>query len=142
VALRELNAVNPFSFRPAIYTQWGMIGIMVVLYIWAPESPWWLVSKGKLDQARKILQRHFGHIEGYDIQAELEIMVATIEEEKRAAQRTNELGEWAIFKRTNLWRLLIASWPKVTQQFVGLTVFNTYSTYFCKLPGLSAVLYD
>ena len=59
-------------------------------------------------------------------------MVATVEEERRIASETKNEGKLAVFKGINGWRLFIASWPKVMQQFVGLSVFNTYSTYFCE----------
>lgn len=61
------------------------------------------------------------------------VMTATIEEERYIAQRDSQEGMWAIFRGRNLLRFLIASWPKITQQLVGLSVFNTYATYFCKL---------
>ena len=59
-------------------------------------------------------------------------MTATIAEERHLAKQTGSDGFWAIFCGRNLIRFIIAAWPKITQQFVGLTVFNTYSTYFCK----------
>ena len=65
-------------------------------------------------------------------------MTATIEEERYIAKRDSQEGIWAIFEGQNLIRFLIAAWPKITQQLVGLSVFNTYATYFCKcsnLPG-------
>ena len=58
-------------------------------------------------------------------------MTATIEEERHLAKRDRHEGIFAVFRGQNLIRFFIASWPKVTQQFVGLSVFNTYSTYFC-----------
>jgi SP family general alpha glucoside:H+ symporter-like MFS transporter len=69
-------------------------------------------------------------------------MEATIAEERRIASETSSMGFLALFKGTNGWRLLIACWPKVTQQFVGLTIFNSYSTYFCELPGTVRNLSD
>lgn len=62
-------------------------------------------------------------------------MLATVEEERRLAIQNSEIGFWTIFKGTNGWRLLIAAWPKIAQQFVGLAVFNTYATYFFQLAG-------
>jgi MFS transporter, SP family, general alpha glucoside:H+ symporter len=59
-------------------------------------------------------------------------MTATIQEERDLAKTLAQDGRWAIFQGRNLIRFFIASWPKVTQQFVGLSVFNTYSTYFCR----------
>ena len=60
-------------------------------------------------------------------------MNATIEAEQFIAKRDSQEGMWAPFQGKNLIRFVIAGWPKITQQFVGLTVFNTYSTYFCEL---------
>jgi hypothetical protein len=60
-------------------------------------------------------------------------MVATIEEENRVVQANKSYGLLSIFKGTNGWRLLIALWPKLMQQFVGLSVFNSYSTYFVSI---------
>jgi SP family general alpha glucoside:H+ symporter-like MFS transporter len=58
-------------------------------------------------------------------------MTATIAMEQQQAEQNKELGMWAIFQGRNLLRFFIAGWPKITQQFVGLSVFNTYATYFC-----------
>jgi hypothetical protein len=44
------------------------IGIIFALI---PETPWWLASKGKLDESRNVLQICNGGIEGYDIQEQI-----------------------------------------------------------------------
>lgn len=59
-------------------------------------------------------------------------MTATVTEERIIAERNTEEGMWAVFQGRNRIRFLIAAWPKIAQQFVGLSVFNTYATYFCK----------
>jgi len=59
-------------------------------------------------------------------------MTATVMIEHQTAEVNSELGRWAVFQGRNLIRFVIAAWPKITQQFVGLTVFNTYAVYFCK----------
>lgn len=61
-------------------------------------------------------------------------MTATVTEERIVAERNEEEGAWAVFQGRNRIRFLIAAWPKIAQQLVGLAVFNTYATYFCKLP--------
>ena len=59
-------------------------------------------------------------------------MTTTVAQERILAEQNPEQDTWAVFKGRNLIRSIIASWPKVVQQFVGLSVFNTYATYFCK----------
>lgn len=53
-------------------------------------------------------------------------MVATVEEEKRAKLAAGTRGSFSdmfsIMRGTDGWRFLIALWPKLMQQFVGLTV--------------------
>ncbi|OKL61225.1 hypothetical protein UA08_03351 [Talaromyces atroroseus] len=135
VALNRLNAWSPYNFRDAIYTQWAMVGMSVIIFLFIPESPWWLVSKGKKDEAIKVLQKYFGKIPGYNVQEKIEVMEATIEEERRTAKQNSQEGMWAIFRGRNGIRFVIAAWPKMTQQFVGLTIFNTYATYFFQYAG-------
>lgn len=59
-------------------------------------------------------------------------MTATVAMERQQAEINQELGPWAVFQGRNFIRFIIAGWPKIAQQFVGLTVFNTYAVYFCK----------
>ena len=54
-----------------VYTQYGMIGLAFIASFVMPESPWWLISKGKTQAARKILTSKFANVEGYDIDTEL-----------------------------------------------------------------------
>jgi hypothetical protein len=63
-------------------------------------------------------------------------MAATIATERRMAEQNRELGFGAVFKGRNLLRFFICGWPKITQQFVGLAVFNSNATYFCKFVWL------
>ena len=44
-----------------------MIGIMLIIFLLIPESPWWLAGKEKLEKASKILLRFNGHIPGYNV---------------------------------------------------------------------------
>lgn len=59
-------------------------------------------------------------------------MYATVTHARRTAELNSELGAGAVFRGRNFLRLVISSWPKVVQQFVGLTVFNTFAVYFCE----------
>ncbi|KAL2823213.1 general substrate transporter [Aspergillus cavernicola] len=135
VALNRLNASDPYNFRTPIYTQWVMVGIAGIIFVFLPESPWWLVGKDRFDKAAQVLHTCNGRVQGYDTQEQIGIMTATIMEERHIAQRDSQEGMWAVFQGRNRLRFLIAAWPKITQQFVGLSVFNTYATYFFQYAG-------
>ncbi|PIG86248.1 hexose transporter [Aspergillus arachidicola] len=135
VALNRLHAIDPLDFRTPIYTQWAMVGATIIIFIIMPETPWWLVSKGKIDKASKMLRTYNGRVEGYDVSEQIEIMSATVVEERRIAERDSQEGMWAVFQGRNFIRFVIAGWPKMTQQFVGLAVFNSNATYFFQYAG-------
>jgi len=132
VGLQRLNKLHPFDFRLAIYTQWGMIGGLAIVYCFLPESPWWLVGKDKTDKARKTLLMLKGGVPGYDVDNEIAVMQNTIAEQRHRAGETGKIPMKRIFMGLNGKRLIIALWPKLCQQFVGLSVFNNYATYFCE----------
>jgi hypothetical protein len=48
-----------------------MIGVILIIFLFLPESPWWLASKGKTDQAAKVLRLCYGRVEGYDVQEQI-----------------------------------------------------------------------
>ena len=75
------------------------------------------MSKGKTEQARKILERKFKGVPGYDTDNELSIIVNTIEMQKSYNKQAGITGRLAIFKGLHLKRFLIASWPKVGSTF-------------------------
>ncbi|KFX94393.1 hypothetical protein V490_04370 [Pseudogymnoascus sp. VKM F-3557] len=135
VALYELKKVDPTNYKTPIYTQWPMVGLIGIIFVFLPESPWWLASKGKLDETAKALHFLHGRFEGYDVQEQIEVMTATVIIERQTAELNEEVGMWAVFQGRNLLRFLISGWPKITQQFVGLTVFNTYAVYFFQYAG-------
>ncbi|CAK7233720.1 hypothetical protein SCUCBS95973_008691 [Sporothrix curviconia] len=135
VALNSMNKTDPYNFRTPIYTQWAMIGVIGIVFAFLPETAWWLVSKDKMDKARKSLELCNGDIRDYDCSEQLEVMRATVAAERQEAEINNELGQWAVFQGLNRLRFLIAGWPKIAQQFVGLSVFNTYAAYFFQKAG-------
>ncbi|KIM99972.1 hypothetical protein OIDMADRAFT_166109 [Oidiodendron maius Zn] len=135
VALYRLKAVDPLNYKTPILTQWAMVGLIGIIFAFLPESPWWLASKGKLDEATKVLRLCNGGVEGYDIEEQIEIMTATVMVERQVAEVNKEVGRWAVFQGRNLIRFVISGWPKIVQQFVGLTVFNTFAVYFFQKAG-------
>ena len=48
-----------------------MIGLSLIIFLFIPESPWWLASKDNPDRAVKILHKFYGHIEGFDFEEQI-----------------------------------------------------------------------
>ncbi len=71
IALKVRSSSHPFDYKVPIYTQFAMIGLSIIIFVILPESPWWLVSKGKMEKAEMVLQRKYGKVPGYDISEEL-----------------------------------------------------------------------
>ncbi|KZL80761.1 mfs alpha-glucoside transporter [Colletotrichum incanum] len=136
VALQVMSKYAPEDWLTPIYTQWSQIGLMIIIYILVPESPAWCVTRGKLDAARKSLRRLYRDVEGYDLEQQLQLLVIAVDHELEVA-RTQKNVEWyAIFKSVDGRRTITALWTLMTQQFVGLTLFSTFASYFFKQAGI------
>jgi len=101
---------------------------MLFIFIFLPESPWWLASVGRIQDARAVLDRLNGGIEGYAVDHEVNIVCETIYSQRKLADEYNQNSFWEVFKGVNGWRTLIALTPKCLQQLTGLAVVNSYST--------------
>lgn len=87
VALYLLKASDPLNYKTPIYTQvsstyqalapltdhiqWAMVIPIGIVFAFLPETPWWLASKGKVDEAAKVLRFCNGGVEGYDIEEQI-----------------------------------------------------------------------
>lgn len=114
-----------------------MVGAAGIIFVLLPESPWWLVSKGRNDAARSMLKKCHPNIKDQEVQEQIDVINATVAHERIIAEQNAEVDALAVFRGRNLIRFFISSWPKVVQQFVGLSVFNTYAVYFCTLNSAS-----
>lgn len=48
-----------------------MVGVTGIIFVFIPESPWWLVTKDNFDKAAKVLQQCNGRVDGYDVQQQI-----------------------------------------------------------------------
>ncbi|KAI1335976.1 general substrate transporter [Xylariaceae sp. FL0016] len=103
--------------------------------LFVPESPRYLLYRGKDDEAKRALQRLRGSsLHPEELELEWVEMVNGIEEEKRAAQTVGPLD---MFKGTELRRTLLCYGVIATQTGAGSWFVISYATYFMIVSGLS-----
>ncbi|KAH7126472.1 general substrate transporter [Dactylonectria estremocensis] len=136
VALQILSETDATNYKVPIYTQWAQVGIMLIVYLVVPESPTWLVSKGKFDEAKKTLSRLHCDVPDYNVDRQLQVLTLSIDHERATAAEQRAEQWYSIFKGTDGYRTLVALWTLLSQQFIGLTLFATYSSYFFQQGGI------
>jgi SP family general alpha glucoside:H+ symporter-like MFS transporter len=89
IALKVLADNEPTNYLTAVYTEWAMLGIMGIVYLFIPESPYWCAGKGNDDRGRKIIEQLNGDIEGYDVDFHYSLVKRTVELEQEHARRVH-----------------------------------------------------
>ncbi|KAF2821006.1 sugar transporter [Ophiobolus disseminans] len=128
-----LPVQSEWSFRVPFALQWMWPPFLIVATYMAPESPWWLVRKGRIEEARKTLDRLVTAPAGaVNNDHRLAMMQNTIDLERKLKVGGTFLD---CFKGTNLRRTEIAmiSWGG---QILPGFVIQGYTTYFFTLAGL------
>ncbi|KAK9482230.1 putative sugar transporter [Lipomyces starkeyi] len=128
-----LSRSDEWSYRIPFALQWMWpIPIAVGVFL-APESPWWLVRKGRNEEAGKSLGRLTRKNDpNFNVERTVAMMIHTNEIEKNMSQGTSY---WDCFRGTNLRRTEISCLVWAIQVLCG-TGLMTYSTYFYKQAGL------
>lgn len=109
-----------------IALQWMFPTPLAILLYLAPESPWWLVRKGRLADAEKAVKR-LGRQGAIDNPADkVSMMQRTIELEKTIVKPN--LGE--LWKGTDLYRTLIVCGVYASQNLTGNLIANQAVFFF------------
>ncbi|RYP42129.1 hypothetical protein DL767_000494 [Monosporascus sp. MG133] len=123
---------DSWAYRAPFVTQLFFCGFLLVFLPFAPETPWYLVRKGKREEAIKSICKLYGT--GINVDAKLAMLEATIAEEETS--RVEQGGFLRCFKGTDRIRTVISMGVFVCQHAAGIIFVLAYSTYFFQLAGL------
>ena len=130
------------SYKLPLTLQWiWPVAIVILLVISrAPESPWWLVRKGRTRDAIKAvgrLSKHKHLPEGYSAYNHVAMMTVTNEHEENDKDNgTGSTGYGDCFRGVNLRRTLICCTVWAAQNACGSSLMQA-STYFLTQNGVN-----
>jgi SP family general alpha glucoside:H+ symporter-like MFS transporter len=113
--------------RVPIALQWMFPTPLAILLFIAPESPWWLVRKGRLAEAEKAVKR-LGRASATDNPADAVAMMRRTIELEKTEKKPSLIELW---KGTDLYRTLIVCGVYASQNLTGNLIANQ-ATYFFK----------
>ncbi|KXJ84931.1 general substrate transporter [Microdochium bolleyi] len=122
------------SYKIPIALQWMFPTPLAILIFFGPESPWWLVRKGRLDDAAKAVER-LGN-KGKTAVSETVAMMRRVIELEETTKDPNHLE---LFKGSDLYRTLIVCGVYAAQNLTGNLIANQ-AVYFFKQAGVSTNL--
>lgn len=128
-----LNWDSEWAYRVPFALQWIWPLPILIGCFFAPESPWWLVRTGKIDQARRAIRRLNSNPTEAEVNASVALMIHTNALEKSITEGTSY---WDCFRSVDLRRTEIAAGVWAIQNLCG-SAFMGYSTFFLEQAGLA-----
>lgn len=122
---------DKWSYKVPFITEYALPIMFTVGGFLAPETPWFLMKKGRHEEAKKSLQR-IGY--GDDIENTLAHIQETLLFEAETTANATYLD---CFRGTNLRRTIICATAYSGQFLCGINLSASYCTYFFELAGLS-----
>lgn len=129
-----LHRDDEWAYRIPYALQWMWPVPLLVGIFLAPESPWWLVRRGRIDDAKRALLRltSLNRETDFDADETIAMMVHTTALEKKITSGASYLD---CFRGTDLRRTEIVCMVWAIQNLSGNS-FSNYSTYFLEQAGL------
>ncbi|ROV92477.1 hypothetical protein VSDG_06665 [Cytospora chrysosperma] len=136
VIMAMLKRNDEWAYRIPYALQWMWPVPLMVGIFFAPESPWWLVRKGRTEEAKKSLLRltSRSHKSDFDADETVAMMMHTTALEEKT---TSGASYWDCFKGHDLRRTEIVCMVWAIQNLSGNS-FSNYSTYFLEQAGLES----
>ncbi|KAL6711423.1 hypothetical protein ACN47E_004357 [Coniothyrium glycines] len=130
-----MKDTSQWGYRVPFALQWIWPVPIMLATLLAPESPWWLVRKGRIEEAKAALQKTTTPLEGieFDLDAHIEMMEITNEYEKHISAGSDY---WHLFRGSDLRRTEVSVMAFITQALCGVP-FMGFGTQFMQGVGLS-----
>ncbi|CAI6331752.1 unnamed protein product [Periconia digitata] len=125
------SKLDSSSYRVPIALQWMFPTPLAILLFIAPESPWWLVRKGRYAEAEKAVSR-LGRASATDNPADAVAMIRRTIELEKTIKKPSLLELW---KGTDCYRTLIVCGVYASQNLTGNLIANQ-AVYFFKQAGM------
>ncbi|KAI0842369.1 putative MFS alpha-glucoside transporter [Hypoxylon sp. FL0890] len=135
VIMGNLWRTDEWAYRIPYSLQWMWPVPLMIGIFFAPESPWWLVRKGRLEDAKRSLLRltSLDRETDFDADETVAMMVHTSALEQKITDGASYLD---CFKGVDRRRTEIVCMCWAIQNLSGNS-FSNYSTYFLQQAGLS-----
>ncbi|ORY23125.1 MFS maltose permease MalP [Naematelia encephala] len=131
------SRTDQWGWRIPFAVQWVWPIPIILVCIFCPESPTWLVEHDRTAEAEAAVRRLQSNSSGSEIATPQETVALLARTNALEKQLTAGVGYLECFKGTNLRRTEIAVGTWVVQQMCG-PVLQTYSIYFFEQAGLPA----
>ncbi|OWP01099.1 hypothetical protein B2J93_6549 [Marssonina coronariae] len=118
-----LRGKSEWAYRIPFAIQWVWPPLILTGCYFAPESPWWLVRRGRLEDAKKALLRLTSKSSGVDFNVHDQVMMMKVTNELEIKMSTGT-RYWDCFRGTDLRRTEIASVAWVAQAFCGAALIG------------------
>ena len=119
-----------WAYSGPFAAQWFWVVVILIGLPFAPESPWWLVRKGREEDAEKSLRRLAAS--NVDVKGTLAVIIETDRLEQELEAGTTYMD---CFRKINLRRTEISVGVYSIQVISGIYLVG-YATYFFELAGL------
>lgn len=123
-----------WAYKVPFAIQWVWPVLILMFIFFAPESPYWLVRQGRIDDARAAIKQISSKKDTEQtIESRLNLVIQTDALEQELEQKSSYKD---LFKGTNLRRTEICTVVYSNQVLIGVPFAMGYSTYFFQLAGL------